>query len=589
MPAEEIKTLVQGEVITAPGELKPYSRDASIFEYMPEAAVAPKDAEDVKALVRWASESRRKGGRASLTPRSAGTDMGGGTLTDSVVVEMVPHFNKLVQIKPYKADGESRHPEFIEGPHERIEIAATATVQPGLYYKDFEKETLKKGWLLPTYPASRELCTVGGMAANNSGGEKTLAYGKTEDYIAELKIVMADGEEHIIRALNRQELQAKLAEKSFEGDIYRKLYGLLDKNYEVIKKAKPDVSKNSAGYYLWNVWDREKGIFDLNKLLCGSQGTLGIITEITYRLVRPKPHSLMAVMYLYDISAIADLTNELLKFQPESLECYDDKTLELAIRFFPSILRRVKTNFIKFSFSFLPDLWMLIRYGMPKLVVLAELTGDSEAVIQKRLDALAADIRRFQVKMSIRRHKSFAHHVAEFKLPLRLVRHEKGEEKYWVIRRESFNLLRQHVKGKHTAPVVDDFIVKPEYLGEFLPELQEILDKYSSKMTSTLAGHNGNGNFHVIPLTDFKDPEARAMLKPLMDEVYTLVLKYHGSITAEHNDGIIRTPYLRKMYGPIITGYFEEVKNIFDPQGIFNPGKKVGGNLEEALKHTLKD
>lgn len=547
MIAEEIKDLIKGEIITGEAELKPYSRDASIFEYMPEAAVAPENAEDVKALVKWAAEKRRQGADTSLTARSAGTDMGGGTLTNSIVVDFVRHMNRFLGL----ADGKAR-------------------VEPGMHYRDFEKETLKAGWLLPTYPASRELCTVGGMVANNSGGEKTLTYGKTEDYIDELKIVLADGEEHAIRALNRGELDKKMQETGLEGDVYRKLYALLDKNYELIKKAKPDVSKNSAGYYLWNVWDKERGIFDLNKLLVGSQGTLGLITEINFKLVRPKPHSLMAVMYLYDIATIADLTNELLKFKPESLECYDDKTLKLAIRFFPAILQRVKTNFIKFSFSFLPDLWMLIRHGMPKLVVLAELTGESEEEIYARLTELKKSVARFNV-------------------PIELIRHESGEERFWTIRRESFNLLRQHVKGKHSAPVIDDFIVKPEYMPQFLPELQQILAKYSSKMMSTLAGHNGNGNFHIIPLMDFKDPAARAMLKPLMEEVYALVLKYRGSITAEHNDGIVRTPFLEKMYGPVITGFFKEVKDIFDPLGIFNPGKKTGGNLDEALRHTIKD
>lgn len=586
MLADELNTLVQGEVLTDEKSRTAASRDASVFAMTPEVVVAPKNAEDIEAVVKWASSKKEQGAAISLTPRSAGTDMSGGTITDSVVLDISKHMNKFIGVRHSESGEESlpadrqvvrlwrdgaysrRDPSGL--PRDDIKIAGYAVVEPGMFYRDFEKETLKQELLLPTYPASREICTVGGMVANNSGGEKTLAYGKTEDYIAELKIVLADGKEHVIRALNRAELEAKTKGNDFEGELYRKLFELLDGNYEVIKKAKPDVSKNSAGYYLWNVWDREKGVFDLTKLLVGSQGTLGIITEITFRLIKPKPHSLMMVFFLHDLKPIADITNALLKFKPESLECYDDKTLKLAIRFFPAILARVKQNFIAFSLSFLPDLWMLIRHGMPKLVVMAEFTGDNEPEIYGKLQ---------KVKKA----------VAKFGIPEHMTRHETEESKYWTIRRESFNLLRQHVKGKHTAPVIDDIIVKPEHLPKFLPELESILAKYSSKMMSTLAGHNGNGNFHVIPLMDFKDPEARAMLKPLMEEVYTLVLKYRGSITAEHNDGIIRTPFLEKMYGPVITGFFREVKNIFDPMGVFNPGKKVGGNLDKAFRHLLKD
>jgi FAD/FMN-containing dehydrogenase len=278
----------------------------------------------------------------------------------------------------------------------------------------------------------------------------------------------------------------------------------------------------------------------------------------------------MAVVFLKDLSIVADITNEMLKFKPESLECYDDKTLELAIRFFPSILAKVKTNIFKFVWSFLPDLGMLFREGgMPKLVIMAELTGETEVEIYSRLEGLRVAL-------------------ASFNVPIHLTHHQAEEQKYWTIRRESFNLLRQHVKGKHTVPVIDDIIVKPEYLPEFLPKLQAILAKYTDKLTSTIAGHNGNGNFHVIPLMDFKDPAARAIIPKLMDEVYDLVLSYKGSITAEHNDGLIRTPYLEKMYGPKITGLFREVKDIFDPLGIFNPGKKVGGDMKWSLDHMQK-
>jgi FAD/FMN-containing dehydrogenase len=158
-------------------------------------------------------------------------------------------------------------------------------------------------------------------------------------------------------------------------------------------------------------------------------------------------------------------------------------------------------------------------------------------------------------------------------------------DKYWRIRRESFNLLRKHVQGKRTAPFIDDVIVNPEVLPEFMPRLQKMLDE--AGFVYTIAGHVGNGNFHIIPLLDMHDEKNREMIVSLADKVYDLVLSYHGSITAEHNDGIVRTPYLEKMYGPIVTGLFKQTKDVFDPKNILNPGKKVG-DTKEYLKNHIR-
>jgi FAD/FMN-containing dehydrogenase len=159
-------------------------------------------------------------------------------------------------------------------------------------------------------------------------------------------------------------------------------------------------------------------------------------------------------------------------------------------------------------------------------------------------------------------------------------------KKYWTIRRESFNLLRKHIKGKRTAPFIDDFIIKVEQLPEFLPKLNHILAKYN--LNYTIAGHVGDANFHIIPLMDLRDIRSSEIIRNLSEEVYNLVLSYRGSITAEHNDGLIRSSYLKKMYGEKVYKLFEETKKIFDPQNIFNPGKKVNSDLNYAFKHLVK-
>ena len=176
-----------------------------------------------------------------------------------------------------------------------------ASVEPGVYYRDFEKETLKDHLLYPPYPSSREIYAIGGIINNNAGGEKSLQYGKAEDYVMSMNMVFADGNEYTIKPLNETQLKKKMQQKNFEGQIYKKLYKLITDNYDLIKQAKPNVSKNSAGYYLWNVYDKETKTFDLTKLLVGAQGTLGLMTKADLRLVPVKKHAEMLIVYVISL------------------------------------------------------------------------------------------------------------------------------------------------------------------------------------------------------------------------------------------------------------------------------------------------
>jgi len=265
------------------------------------------------------------------------------------------------------------------------------------------------------------------------------------------------------------------------------------------------------------------------------------------------------------------LVVDLNKYQPESMESYDDNTFKLTLKILPDLIKKIDLGVL---FRFIPDSWAMLTGGIPKMVILAEFTGDEEEGVEHKVQSVKRDI------------------DLKFKVKARIAKSEADIQKYWTIRRESFNLLRKHIKGKKTAPFIDDIIVKPEHLPEFLPELNKILNNYENYMTHTITGHPGDGNFHIIPLMDLADEKSRAIIPELSEKVYDLVIKFGGSITAEHNDGLIRTPYLEKMYGAEVYNLFKEVKQIFDPQNIFNSGKKVPlaglgqvGSLNYAMKH----
>ncbi len=546
MQIDTLKKVFNGDIENDTETLVNYSHDASLFEVVPEVVVFPKDSTDVQALVRFASEQKKSNPTVSITARSAGTDMSGGPLNDSVIMDTTRYLNKIISIDADKG-----------------------IVEPGCYYRDFEIETLKIDRIMPAYTASKGICAIGGMVNNNAGGEKTIKYGKVERYLQKQKIVFSDGHEYEVRALSRTELYAKIAREDFEGRLYKSLFELLDTNYEAIQSARPDVSKNSAGYYLWNVWNRDAQIFDLNKLLVGSQGTLGITVEAQLGLVPVPKFSKMVVVYMNKIDRLGEVVAEVMKYEPESFESFDDHSMKLAFRFIGDFFKKLgfwKT--IKLGLQFIPDMLMVFRGGIPKLILMVEVTGDDEQALLARAQTIATALKPFNFGTKI------AHSKAEV-------------EKYWTIRRESFSLLRNHAKNKRTAPFIDDIIVRPHDMPTFLPRLQEILSHY--KLDYTIAGHAGNGNFHIIPLMDLNNPFSSDIILDLSQKVYSLVREYKGSITAEHNDGIIRTPYLSYMYSPEILNLFQQVKDIFDPQNIFNPGKKVGGSFQYISEHIIRD
>ncbi len=524
---DEINSFFKGDVLEDTNTLNSYSRDTSIFEVKPRMVVFPKDTEDIKNLVKFVEQNKNK--HLSLTCRAAGTDMTGGPLNESIIISFTKYFKKIKEVgNDY------------------------AVVEPGVYYRDLEKETLKKDLIMPSYPASREICAVGGMVANNAGGEKTLSYGKTENYVEELKVVLKDGNEYTIKPLNKEQLDQKINQNDFEGEIYKEVFNLIRGNEKLVDSTKPIVSKNSAGYNIWKVWDGQT--FDLTKLFVGSQGTLGIITEIKFKLVHPKKFSKMLVIFLKDLDPLVRVVHKILKFKPESFESFDDHTLKLGIRYL----------FFCFAVKFLPELWMVVSGGLPHLVLIAEFTGDFEEEVQNKI---------LEAQNSLK----------EFNIKTRITKDKQDSQKYWTVRRESFNLLRTKIKGKKTAPFIDDIIVTPEKLQEFLPRLDDVLKRYD--LTYTIAGHIGDSNFHIIPLMDLSDPKSKEIIVELIKQVYDLVFEFKGSMTAEHNDGLIRTPFLHQMYGDKVYNLFKEIKNIFDPDNIFNPGKKVDGELDYAINH----
>ena len=544
---DDLKPLIKGDVADDTETIKKHSRDTSVFERAPKIVVFPKDADDVSAVVKYVHDTKERGEDVSIAARSAGTDMTGGPLTDSVSLSFTKYMNHIGEI-----DTDS------------------AVTEPGVYYRDFEKATLEKnGKILPSYPASRNLCAMGGIVSNNSGGELTLRYGKTNKYVRSLDVVLSDGSRATFEPIPLPQVAEKAAQQTFEGTIYREISKLLEENATEIEAARPTVTKNSAGYALWNVIDKEKQTFDLAQLVCGSQGTLAMVTEAKIGLVKTKKHRAMLIIFLADLEIIPEIVRRVLAHQPESFESYDKYTFRLAVRFLPQFLKQMGLfPMLKLGIAFIPELWLTLTGGIPELVLMVEFAEDTHEEALEKVRQTRLELKGLAVQTTI-------------------ARSEAAAAKYWTIRRESFALLRKNIKGMYAAPFIDDFVVHPDDYPQFLPALHRILDEYH--FIYTIAGHIGDGNFHIFPLMDMADPKTREAILDLSPKVYALVAQYHGSITGEHNDGIIRTPYLEMMFGKKMIEIFARTKAIFDPLGILNPGKKVGGTVADIERSMFRD
>jgi FAD/FMN-containing dehydrogenase len=543
--AKDLRAHVKGDISFLEEDRERVARDTSLFYVKPELVVYPKNAMDISIVFEYANTKKKEGLDIAVAMRSAGTCMTGGPLCYSIVLDTTRYMNHISGVTEYHATAES-----------------------GVFYRDFEKQTLGAGWLMPSYPASRELAAIGGIVSNNSGGEKTLTYGKTENYVQSLDVVYANGKRDVLHAFSGDELTMKLNEDSEGGRIHKEMLALINDNYDTIMSAKPTVSKNSSGYYLWNVYNRDTGVFDLSKLIVGSQGTLAGVSSVTFTGVTPKTHSQMLVMFVPSTVHLGDIVVKMLTHKPETLESYDDHTFKIAMKFFKDIALRMGGNMFTLGFQFLPEFWMVLRGGVPKIILMAEFTGSSQEDVDTQVTKAYEDM------------KSFG-------LPIKRTHSESEAKKYWTFRRESFSLLRSRMQGLRTAPTIDDIVVHPTDLPEFLPKLDAIFKKDLYKdLIYTVAGHMGDANFHIIPLVDIHQKGITDVLHQLMDEVFDLVFQYRGSMSGEHNDGLLRTSYLPKMFSPEMITLFERTKTIFDPEGILNPGKKVRGDKDFAWSHV---
>ena len=409
-------------------------------------------------------------------------------------------------------------------------IAKTATVEAGAYFRDIEDAAAQHGLMFAPYPSSRRICGIGGMIGNNASGEKSIRFGATSDNVLSLEVVLADG---MVTTLESKPVTGIV------GGREKQILALRDASGATLATAIGAVKKAASGYRLDQVVT-EEGMFTTVPLFCGAQGTLGIVTKAVLQLVPLPAHVSLLVISASNLQDIPVMVDEIFKWHPEAIETFDKNTFGKAREHLSLHASRLLPYVDETA-----NLFMLAEFS--------EATKEeTEANAAGCFAALSAA----------------GYRVAQ-------VTDVTDSASIWEVRRNSFLLMRDHnPAGFAAVPCIEDVIVPVPALAEFINELQQILERRNIQYG--FHGHIGDGSLRIVPVFNTKSPTLMDDIMGLMSEVFAVIKRLHGNISADHSDGIIRTPFLAEFYGETLTATFAQIKHIYDPQNIFNPGKKVG-------------
>ncbi|MEG0965324.1 MAG: FAD-binding and (Fe-S)-binding domain-containing protein [Pseudomonas sp.] len=490
--------------------------DNSIYQRLPQAAVFPQDAEDIARIAALMAEPRFK--EVKLTPRGGGTGTNGQSLTDGIVVDLSRHMNSILEINV----------------EERW-----VRVQAGVVKDQLNAALKPHGLFFAPELSTSNRATVGGMINTDASGQGSCTYGKTRDHVLELHSVLLGGQRLHTRPLSDEELEEACAEPGRAGEVYRTARQIQETQAELIEQIFPKLNRCLTGYDLAHLRETPEH-FNLNSVLCGSEGSLGFIVEAKLNVLPiPKYAVLVNVRYTSFMDALRD-ANALMAHKPLSIETVDSKVLMLAMKdivwhsvaeYFPADAER------------------------PTLGInLVEFCGDDPAEVNARVQAFVAHL---QADQGVER---LGHTLAEG---------AEAVTRVYTMRKRSVGLLG-NVEGEvRPQPFVEDTAVPPEQLADYIAEFRALLDGYG--LAYGMFGHVDAGVLHVRPALDMKDPAQAALVKPISDAVAALTLRYGGLLWGEHGKGL-RSEYVPEYFGELYPA-LQAIKAAFDPFNQLNPGK----------------
>jgi FAD/FMN-containing dehydrogenase/Fe-S oxidoreductase len=471
--------------------------------------------------------------RSPITMRGGGTSQAGQAIGEGIIVDTSKYFRRILEVNA------EEH---------------WARVEPGIVLDELNAQLIGLGLRFAPDISTASRATVGGMMANNSSGARSVLYGKTIDHVLEQVVMLSDGSIAHFREIPRDEIPSG---ESLEAACYRTVLGLASEHAQEIERRYPKVLRRVGGYNLDEFTDASKPV-NLTKMMVGSEGTLGVVLEAKLRLVPlPKAKAVMVIEFA-DLLESLSATPVILRHGPSAVEVMDKAILDNTRQ--NAALDQIRKAFID---------------GDPGATLCVEFYGDTKEDLPPRLRALEEDLRARKLGYRYRVETDPA-----------------AQARFWSLREAALGLSMAMKEDAKSIPFVEDTAVAPERLREYIARFLDILRAHET--TAGIYAHASVGCLHVRPVINMKTESGVRKFEAIANEVAELVLEYGGALSGEHGDGLVRSPFLRRMFGDTIYEAFREIKRTFDPDGIFNPGKIVDAppitsNLRFGVKYAAQN
>ncbi|WP_017343022.1 FAD-binding and (Fe-S)-binding domain-containing protein [Halorubrum sp. T3] len=533
-----------------------YATDASAYEVTPIGVVIPESTADVAAVHEHCFEEG-----IPVLPRGGGTSLAGQTVNEAVVLDLTGEMNGVLSTDP---------------------DAERARVQAGAYVGDLNAAVEGDGLKFAPDPAWRDKSAVGGAIGNNSTGSHSLKYGKTDHYVEELEVVLADGTVTTFGEVAVEELRESADPDADDllPRIHAEVVRILDEEADEIDERFPELKRNVSGYNLDRLLAEyrgeygEEGVVNLGRLMAGSEGTLATVTEATVSLVEIPETKAVALLTYDDLLDAMEDVAACLEHDPAAVEVMDDVLLGLA----------ADTPEFEDVVGMLPDgtdSVLLVEFyaendaeGKQKVAdLIADRVGGEESSAAARVDT-AADPSAGAAETTS--HPRRAAHAMEAHDP-------EQRDRFWKMRKAGLPILLSRTTDEKHISFIEDCAIPPEHLPEYTREFQQILE--DNDTFATFYAHAGPGVLHVRPLINTKDVDDVDAMLDIADRVTDAVVRLGGSVSGEHGDGRARTQWNRKLYGDDLWESFRELKTAFDPDWLLNPGNVCGDfDMRENLR-----
>ena len=482
--------------------LRAYAVDASIYRMVPQVVVLPDREADIECVMAYAVQRG-----IPLTPRAAGTNLTGSAIGSGIILD-VSHLNRVLELNKEEK---------------------WARIQPGIVLNELNTQLALAGLMFGPDPSSGDMCKLGGMLANNSSGPHTLRYGSVKDNVLALRVCLESGGWFNAGVEKRTSHQCRTIFDQF-AEI-ESVVALVENHRELIQARRPRVSKNSAGY---NVFDMaaglERGLVDFPKLFVGSEGTLGIFSEATIQLVDQPRATVTGMIHFQDLEELGEAVHALLALDLLALEVMDANTLDLLGR---------------------------TSYHIPQ---------DAAATLLIEFDQDGNHDGIAQLKKACQPYRLAAAPA--------IATDPQEQQTLWKARKALFPTLYRYGSNKKPINYVDDVVVAAERIGDVIRYLDGVFKH--DHVPVAIFGHIGNGNAHIVPLLDLNDEnDFQRMVETYYEIHHTIVDRFDGSICGEHGDGRVRAEMVKRMFGDELYDVFVRVKQVMDPAGVLNPGVKI--------------